>query len=86
MYRPRRGVCFQWMSLGTIVLDEHDRYSRGACLAQQNRDIRQNAILQFGRHETHQTNLNIDYHQRGCHSSPRTKNSQNNATCTAEID
>jgi hypothetical protein len=30
--------------------------------------------------------LNIDYHQRGCHSSPRTNNSQNNATCTAEID
>ena len=64
MYCPRRGLCFDGMSLGTVVLDEHDGYSRGARLAQQNRDIRQNTILQFRRHQPHQADLNIDYQQR----------------------
>jgi hypothetical protein len=49
------------MSLGAVVLDEQDRYSRGARFAEQNRDIRQNTILQFGRHKPHQPDLNIDY-------------------------
>ena len=40
MYRPRRAPCFERMSLGTVVLDEQDIHSRGARLAQQNRDIR----------------------------------------------
>jgi len=70
MYCPRRGLCFDGMSLGTVVLDEHDGYSRGARLAQQNRDIQQNTILQFRRHQPHQTNLNVDYHERGFQSAP----------------
>jgi hypothetical protein len=61
MDRPRRGLGFDGMSLGAVVLDEEDRYSRGARFAEQNRDIRQNKILQFGRHKPHQPDLNIDY-------------------------
>jgi hypothetical protein len=73
------------MSLGTVVLDEQNGYSRRARLAQQNRDIRQNTILQFGRHKPHQTNLNIDYHQRGFQSALRTYNGQKKTNCTAAI-
>jgi hypothetical protein len=50
------------MSLGPVVLDEQDGHSSGARLAQQHRDIRQNTILQLERHQSHQTNLNVDYH------------------------
>ena len=87
MDRPRRGLCFDEMSLGTVVLDEQDGYSRGACLAQQNRDIRQNTILQFRRHKPHQTNLNIDYHERGFQSafSLSSPNCQKKNNCTATI-
>src|SRR5205807_5200927 len=28
MYRPRRALCFEGMSFGTVVLDEQDEYSR----------------------------------------------------------
>jgi hypothetical protein len=52
------------MSLGAVVLDEQDGYPRGARLAEQNRDVRQNTILQFGRHKPHQTDLNVDDQQR----------------------
>jgi len=69
MYGPRRGLGFDGMSFGTVVLDEQDGCSRGARLAQQDRDIRQNAILQFQRHQAHQTDLNIDYQQRGFQSA-----------------
>lgn len=85
MYRPRRGLCFDRMSPGTVVLDEQDWYSRGARLAQQNRHIRQNTILQVGRHQAHQTNLNIDYQQRGFQSALSSHNCQKKTNCTAEI-
>src|SRR5580658_1055728 len=40
MDRPRRALGFDGMSLGTVMLNEQDWHSRGARLAQQNRDIR----------------------------------------------
>jgi hypothetical protein len=73
------------MSLGAVVLDEQDRYSRGARFAEQNRNIRQNTILQFGRHKPHQTHLNIDDHQRGFQSALHTRNGQREINCTAKI-
>ena len=85
MDRPRRGLCFEGMPLGTVVLDEEDGRSRRARLAQQKLDIRQHMILHRRRHKPHQANLNIDDEQRGFQLVLRSHNRQEKPNCTAEI-